>query len=74
MLNDPIVNTCSCGSEIPESEWMKLPLCGFQSDGEDGLLELRTHVCGSTRSVLSLEVPPLAKLLAAPVMAMREAL
>lgn len=62
---EPIVSRCC--HDITESEWASLPLArdGYMHDGEGGVLELRNCVCGSTRAVLLLDVPPLSELLAA---------
>jgi hypothetical protein len=44
--------SCSCGMRWTESQWLALPLVGYQIDTDDNHLEMRNCKCGSTRSRL----------------------
>lgn len=42
---------CGCGASYYAGEWTSLPFVGYQSDGDDGRLELRNCSCKSTLAV-----------------------
>ena len=42
---------CRCGASWSGEEWKTLVLVGYADGGEDGELELRNCVCGSTLAV-----------------------
>lgn len=51
-----VVHTCSCGIGYSFHAWIGRALAGFWDADEEGLFEMRTCSCGSTRSVLVAEL------------------
>jgi hypothetical protein len=50
--------TCRCGEEWTRDHWPELPLIGRYLAGRDGLLELRSCVCGATLVIPASDVDP----------------
>jgi hypothetical protein len=42
-------HVCSCGIKYSAQRWDTLPLRGYMSSGNGGILEMRNCACGSTR-------------------------
>jgi hypothetical protein len=48
----PVLHVCSCGESVTHPQWLRLALVGYDVDAEPGFaLEIRTHSCGSARSI-----------------------
>ena len=50
-----MVACCTCATFYTSEQWRRLPYKGEQSDGEEGLLELRG--CGRCDSTLAMHLP-----------------